>query len=64
MKAQAAASFKTAHAKGSAKGGYGSSEGSEQEQSNSEMHSTLQWQANGGDTLLCNKYVFFCLFTN
>ncbi|KAL7791993.1 hypothetical protein V8C37DRAFT_381249 [Trichoderma ceciliae] len=51
MKAQAAASFKAGH---------GSCEGGKHQDSNSETHSTLQWQANGGDTLLSTNPPQWC----
>lgn len=59
MKFQAALSFKTDTLKGGPKGGYGDSNGTERIETGAKLETTLQWQANGGNTLLCNKYVYF-----
>lgn len=56
LKVQASLSFKTpGSAGGSAGGGWGSGDGTRNSTTNSHTDSTLQWQANGGDTLLANR---------
>ncbi|KAB8255634.1 hypothetical protein BDV32DRAFT_154047 [Aspergillus pseudonomiae] len=61
MKVQAAASFKTPMgAGGSTSAGYGRTRNEAENDSNSNLTSTLQWQANGGNTLLCNSPPDWC----
>jgi hypothetical protein len=59
MKIQAASSLKGeikgVGVEGGVQGGYGQSSGTERNASQGAMENSLQWQANGGDTLLCNK---------
>lgn len=57
MKASAAASFSSPWAQASANAS--TSNGSDSEKNNSTQHleNSMAWEAIGGDSLLCNKYV-------
>lgn len=57
LKVQAALSFRTVQGggKGSGEAGVGHGKGDANSRADARSESTLQWQANGGDTLLCNK---------
>ncbi|RDA89511.1 hypothetical protein CP533_3920 [Ophiocordyceps camponoti-saundersi (nom. inval.)] len=55
MKAAAAASFSSTFVNASVSASYGSKEKSTEKESSASSAMSLTWQANGGDTLLCNK---------
>jgi hypothetical protein len=57
LKITAAASFAGPAAEGTVKGGYGEDSTQQNKSSTSTYDSHMAWEAKGGDTLLCNKYV-------
>ncbi|KAJ5577995.1 uncharacterized protein N7459_006959 [Penicillium hispanicum] len=64
MKIQAASSLKLdikgVGLEGGVQGGYGQGSGTKRTDTQGAMENTLQWQANGGDTLLCNNPPEWC----
>ncbi|KAK7957217.1 uncharacterized protein PG986_006439 [Apiospora aurea] len=57
MKAETSASFKTFFAEGSASAKGGSGSVDDKTQTATSLARSLCWEANGGDSLLCNKWV-------
>lgn len=58
MKIAAAASFSSAWVQGSASYSQGNATNTSTTNQNSGLNMNLTWEAKGGDTLLCNKWVF------
>jgi hypothetical protein len=57
LKISAAASFSSTYAQGSASGSKEDSSNHSSNRQNSSLSNNLAWEAKGGDTLLCNKWV-------
>lgn len=58
MKKAASLSFASPWVQASASGSSSSSTGNHEENSGSSLSVSMTWEAKGGDTLLCNKYIF------
>lgn len=58
MKASASLSFSSPWVQASASASHASSNAQNDDQSKSSLNMSMTWEAKGGDTLLCNKYIF------
>ncbi|KAJ5400086.1 hypothetical protein N7465_010575 [Penicillium sp. CMV-2018d] len=61
MKVAASLSFSSPYVQASASASYGSSSANKNESSKGSLDVSMTWEAKGGDTLLCNKYVAPCI---
>jgi hypothetical protein len=57
MKAAASLSFSSPFVQASANSSVASSKAENDDRSKSSLNMSMTWEAKGGDTLLCNKYV-------